>query len=172
MVMPSKPQSQYKSHAGIERSKKEEQEYGPGRKDITFCEDCDAVYYNKSWHHKLRDYKYINEDKRVNFAVCPVCQMIREGKFEGKVTFQNVPKDYKKEIINNIRNTGERAYKRDPLDRIISVKDEGRIIEVLTTENQLAVNIARQVKRAFKKFDVDISWSKDESVVRVEANFK
>lgn len=172
MVRPSKPKSQYKSHAGIERSKKEEQEYGPGKKNIVICEDCGTVYYNKSWHHNLLDYKHLSEDKRVNFVLCPACRMIKEGKFEGRVTFRKVPKDYKKEILNNIRNTGDRAYKRDPMDRIISIKDKGGFIEVLTTENQLAVNIARQVKRAFKKFDIDISWSKDESVVEVRANFK
>lgn len=161
-----------KYRAKIEKSKKEEQEYGPGKKDIVICYDCEAVYYYKSWRHNLRNYKHINQDKNVDFGVCPACNMIRGGKFEGRVIFQNVPKSLKKEILNNIKNTGDRAYKRDVLDRIISTKEDGDIIEVLTTENQLARNIARQVERAHKNFDIDISWSSKESVARITAKFK
>jgi len=155
----------------IERSKKEEQEYGAGSKDIVICEDCSAVYYYKSWHHSLGKYKHLSEDKAVQFALCPACQMIRDNKFEGQVVFENVPKAHRKEIINNIKNTGERAYKRDPMDRIIKITEGGDTIEVLTTENQLARNIARQIERAYKNFKTDINWSGEESVARVVVKF-
>ena len=156
----------------IEGSRKEEQEHGPGKKDIVMCESCKAVYYYKSWHHKLSDYKHLNEDKAVNFMLCPACQMIKDKTFEGQVVFLNIPEKYIEEIISNIKNTGERAYKRDPLDRIISIKKTGDRVEVLTTENQLARNIARQVTRAHKNFQSDISWSKNESVARIVVKFQ
>lgn len=172
MVRATKPQSAYKSHKGIERSKKEEQEYGRGQKDIVICEDCGAVYYYKSWHHNLRDYKHLSQDKRVDFALCPACKMIRDKTFEGQVVFLNVPRECKDEMINNIENTGGRAQKRDPMDRIISIKKRGNRIEVLTTENQLARNIARQVTRAYKKFKSDINWSEGGSVARIVVRFQ
>lgn len=155
----------------IERSKKEEQEYGPGKKDFVVCSDCDAVYYQKSWHHGFAEYRHIRESKQVTFTICPACQMIKDGQYEGSVVFKNVPVEHKEEILRNIKNTGERAYKRDPMDRIISVKENNGDIEVLTTENQLARIIARQVAQAHKNAKSDIIWSKEESAARIEVKF-
>jgi len=155
----------------IERSKKEEQEYGAGKKDFVVCEKCNAVYYYKSWKHGFADYKHLNQNKNIQFEVCPACRMIKDKKFEGKVVVENVPSEHKEEIVRNIKNTGERAYKRDPMDRIISVKKNGNNIEVLTTENQLARIIARQVTSAYKNAKSDIVWSKEEDVVRVVVRF-
>ena len=45
-------------------------------------------------------------------------------------------------------------------------------IEVLTTENQLARNIARQIEKAFKGIKTDVRWSKVESGVRIVVRFK
>lgn len=160
----------------IERSKKEEQEFGPGKKEFLACETCNAVHYDKSWHHGFTDYRHLNENKEVKFAVCPACQMLKDNRFEGKVVIENAPEEYREEILNNIKNTGERAYKRDPMDRITSIKvqstrDNGQAIEVTTTENQLARIIAQQVGRAYKKAKVDIEWSKEESVARITVRF-
>lgn len=155
----------------IERSNKEEGEYGAGKKDFGICEKCDAVYYYKSWKHGFTDYKHLNENKEINFITCPACKMIADKKFEGKVIFKNVPKEYREEILNNIKNTGERAYKRDPMDRIIEVREAENDIEVTTTENQLARNIARQIERAHKGAKADIKWSKEESTARIVVRF-
>jgi len=160
-----------KYRKNIEQSKKEEQEYGRGGENIIMCEDCDAVYYYKSWHHDLDDFKHLDEDKATDFAVCPACQMERDNKYEGQVIFENVPEKYMKEVVSNIENTGERAYKRDPMDRIIRIKKRGHAIEVLTSENQLARNIARQIERAYKGVKPDIQWSDSESAVRIVVKF-
>lgn len=155
----------------IEGSKKEEQEYGAGKKDFVVCEKCNAVYYYKSWKHGFADYKHLNENKNIKFEICPACRMIGDKKFEGKIVLENVPKEHKEEVVRNIKNTGERAYKRDPMDRIISVKKSGNNIEVLTTENQLARIIARQVTSAYKNAKSEITWSKDEGVAQVVVRF-
>ncbi|MFH1611690.1 MAG: hypothetical protein ABH887_00225 [bacterium] len=68
--------------------------------------------------------------------------------------------------MNLINNIGERAFKRDPMDRIIKINDNKTEIEILTTENQLAISIGKQIKSAFKG-DIEIKLSKEESVVRV-----
>lgn len=155
----------------IEKHKKEEQEFGPGKRDFVICGDCNAVYYQKSWHHGFADYKHLSENKAINFTICPACQMIKHNKFEGKVIFKNVPTEYKDQISNNIKNTGERAYKRDPMDRIIKSEINGFTIEVLTTENQLARNIARQVERAYKNVKSEVIWSKEESAAVIIVRF-
>lgn len=171
--MQQKSEASYKSHAGIERSKKEEQEYGPGKKDITMCKLCSAYYYSKAWHHDLNNYRHINENKDIKFTVCHACKMSKDNKFEGQVIFQNVPSQYVSQIISRIKNVGELATSRDPMDRIIEIKNQNskfkncEDIEVLTTENQLARNIARQVERAFKGLMTDTKWSKEESTTRI-----
>lgn len=155
----------------IEKSKKEEQEFGPGKKDFVICGDCNAVYYQKSWHHGFADYKRLNENKQVSFTICPACQMIRDGKFEGKVVIENVPEEYMDDILRNIKNIGEKEHERDPMDRIIGIKNLETRIEVLTTENQLARNIARQIERAYKGVKSEIIWSKEESTAKIIVTF-
>lgn len=150
----------------VPKSKKEEQEFGPGQIDIILCKKCGAVYYYKSWHHRLEDYQKLSEDKRIKFALCPACQMIKDKMYEGQVILKNVPPDKKEEILNLVKNVGERAFKRDPLDRIIEIKDKNEEVEILTTENQLAASIGKQIKRAFKG-NLEIKWSHQESVTRV-----
>lgn len=167
----SKPEASSKLRMGVEKSKKEEQEFGLAKRGIVICSICNAYYYHKAWHHDLSDYKHINEDKDVKFTTCPACQMIKDKKFEGQVIFENVPNQYTEDVISRIKNVGEQATRRDPMDRIISIREGKNKIEVLTTENQLARNIARQIEKAFKGFKIVTKFSKEESVVRVVANF-
>jgi NMD protein affecting ribosome stability and mRNA decay len=163
-----KSQRQQKSsfQPRVPKSRKEEQEFGSGQIDIVMCKECGAVYYYKSWHHRLEDYPELSEEKRIKFTLCPACQMIKDKMYEGQVILKKVPTDKKEEILNLVKNVGERAYQRDPLDRIIKIQEQNGEVEILTTENQLAVSIGKQVKRAFKG-DLEIKWSHQESTVRV-----
>ena len=158
----------------VPKPRKEEAEFGPGKVNIVSCRDCDAVYFYKSWHHRSGKYRKISEDKPIKFAVCPACQMIRDKMFEGQIILKNAPADKKGEVLKLVKNVGKRAFERDPMDRIISVKEQGEKIEILTTENQLAVSIAKQIKRAFKgeTGKLEIIWSHQESVVRIILNFR
>ncbi|OGZ34210.1 MAG: hypothetical protein A3I88_01380 [Candidatus Portnoybacteria bacterium RIFCSPLOWO2_12_FULL_39_9] len=174
------------------RPKKEEQEFGPGEIDILMCQKCEAVYYYKSWHHRLEDYQSLSEDKprtfsgyashkiynpekargkRIKFILCPACQMIKDKKYEGRIILKNAPPEKKEEILGLVKNIGERAFQRDPLDRIISIKSKKGDIEILTTENQLAVSIGKQIKRAFKG-SLEIQWSHQESIARIIWNYE
>ena len=153
----------------IPKSRKEEAEFGPGKIDIVMCQSCHSVYYEKSWHHGLGDYQQLSEDKRIKFVLCPACQMIKDKKYEGVVTLENVSQDKKAEMLNLVRNVGKRAFEKDPLDRIIEIKGEsgkGKI-EIFTTENQLAVIIGKKLKRAFQG-KLDIKYSHQESTARVK----
>lgn len=154
------------------KAKKEEQaEYGPGRADIMICPVGHEVYYHKSWHHNFRDYKELDADKRVKFKLCPADEMKKHGLFEGQVIFENVPQSVRGEVRSQIDHINQRAYDRDPMDRILEThENEGRI-ELRTSENQLALNIARQVHRAHKKTEMDTSFSKEESPVRIHVTW-
>lgn len=147
--------------------KKEEQEFGPGKKDILICPDCNAAYFEKNWHHELEEYKNINPDKNIKFVRCPADEMKRKGLFEGQVIIENIPSGKGKEIVNQIQNIGNRAFERDVLDRILDFNYSGNKIDVKTSENQLALSIGKEVALAHKNSDVSIKFSKKEDIARV-----
>jgi NMD protein affecting ribosome stability and mRNA decay len=153
------------------KSKKEEQEYGRGKKDILICEKCGAFYWYKSWHHSLDDYPELSENKDVKFTLCPACKMIENGQYEGELILENVLEEKKEEIENLINNFGELAYQKDPMDRIISIEDIAKgMIRVLTTENQIAKRLAKKLKRTYKA-KVKFIYSKKESTLRARVVF-
>ena len=157
------------------KSKKEEQEFGSGKPDIMICKKCEAFYWYKSWHRSLEDYPKLKisaksgsrmAGKNIKFTTCPACQMIKDKKYEGEIILEQVPEIHKKSIRTLIENFGKRAEEKDPMDRIISIKltkvsrpsdkrkrgadsrKEFKGLEdmrILTTENQLAVRMAKKI---------------------------
>jgi len=175
------------------RSKKEEAEFGPGQVDILVCKKCHAIYWYKSWHHRLSNYPELKESKHLKFVLCPACQMIKDKKYEGEIIIENVPENIKKDIKILAKNFGERATAADPMDRIISIKEkkvrrvtnkrkrgaESRKkfkgltdLQILTTENQLATRLAKKINEIYgRKFSVSISHSHREDTARIRIKF-
>lgn len=151
------------------KPKKEESEFGKGKKDLLICKECNAVYFYKSWHHRLEDYPYLKETKNLKFTLCPACQMIKEKRFEGEVIVKNVSLKIKTNLINLIKNFGKEAFKKDPQDRVISIIDSGSQLRILTTENQLAQRLAKKIGQVFKG-EISISHSQQESILRAQVN--
>src|SRR3989338_7530229 len=148
------------------KSKKEEQEFGLSKDEIVACPQCDAVYYYKSWHHNLLNYKGVSTDKGFVFKLCPADQMKKDGFFEGEVVVENFPKQEGEEILNLIKNIGEKAYGRDVLDRIFNTEILDSKIVVTTSENQLAKQIGKSINKAKKGSKLDESFS-EEDVIRM-----
>ena len=155
-------------------TRKEAQEFGPGKKDFVACSDCDAVYYDKSWKHGFEGgLKQENDtEKNISFKVCPACQMRRDGQFEGELTLVGIPAGEKEGILNRVRNMGEKAQASDPLDRILSVKETGDTVRITTSENQLALQIGKAVNKASKASTIESSFSRAESPMRVTVSWK
>lgn len=190
-----KEQRQIKGKFNPRRQKprKEEAEFGPGKIDTLICKKCGAVYWHKSWHHRLSDYPELKRSKRLKFTLCPACQMVLDKKFEGEIILENVPEHFKNNIKTLAKNYGARASGLDPMDRIISIKErraqrvtarrkrgatfrkefEGsRDIRILTTENQLAKRLAKKINEIHGgKLKVSISHSHEEDVSRIKITF-
>lgn len=173
---PSKPTKKQVEKFGPTRfpRRTERQEFGLAKKDYLICKTCQAAYYDKSWHHDLSGDRHLKEKnidkKKINFVLCPACQMIKNKQYEGLITIYNTPEKIKEEMIHLIKNMGNTAYEMDPLNRVSKIKESKNIIEVWTTENQLAKKIARKVRSTFPKqlSKEKISFSSDESdVIRV-----
>lgn len=158
------------------KSKKEESEFGKGKKDILICEQCNAVYFYKSWHHRLDEYPHLKESKSLKFTLCPACRMIKEKKFEGEIIIENISQKIKNDLKNLIQNFGEEAFKKDPQDRVISINEistntnGSSTMQILTTENQLAQRLAKKISEVFKG-KYSISHSEKESTIRAKVSF-
>ncbi|MEX0869873.1 MAG: hypothetical protein WDZ39_00365 [Candidatus Spechtbacterales bacterium] len=148
-------------------AKKNVEEFGEGKQDIIMCPVCHCVYFYKSWRSSLEEYKQLGEEKNIKFKMCPADQMKKQGFFEGELILENVPEHEKEEIENLIEHIAERAQKRDPMDRILKKHDARSRIEIHTSENQLAVNMGKQVHKAHKGSKIDIKFSEEESVARI-----
>lgn len=152
------PKQQSKHHIEPPR-RREEHEAPKGKVGLVFCQKCNIVYYKKSWHHNLRSHKKIRENLPVQFTLCPACEMIKNKQFEGGVVVQNAPAKILNELIRLVEKFGQRAYKRDPLDRLIEIKKTKEGLNITTTENQLAVKIAKKIGDVFKKTKTKITYS-------------
>ena len=157
----------------ITSSRTAEREFPKGKTGLLFCKDCNAVYYKKSWHRSLRAYKNLREDLAVAFSLCTACKMIKNKQFEGEIIIKNVPEKNSNDLTHLIEAFCHRAYERDPMDRLINLEKTKDGFIATTTENQLAVKLAKKIKEVFKKVDYKISYSSSPSdVAYVVLTFK
>jgi len=146
------------------RARKDVSEFGPGRAGFFICPSCKAVYSGKRWHHDFP--KNASKKTQVRFQLCPACRMAKEGFFEGEVIFKDVPRTRLAEVLQRIKHVGEQAFARDVLDRILSVQESRGTIIVRTSENQLALRIAKITRRILKG-KLDVAWSEQEDTARI-----
>lgn len=140
-------------------------EFRGGAKGVVFCGDCGIAYYKKSWHRNLRHFASFEKDVPIVFRTCPACAMIKNKQYEGRVTLLEVPLKLRSEVLRLIHSYGERAYARDPLDRVIEVKKTKSGFEITTTENQLAQKLGQKIAETFKPARVSIAHSPQPSDV-------
>jgi len=150
----------------LPKSRHEVEEFGPGKKGIILCPECNSSYFKKSWHHDFKGLKFpVNQNLPITFKLCPACQMIKNKQYEGRITLKNVPAKYAEELENFIIAYGKRATDRDPMDRIIGVKKNGSTWVVTTTENQLANKLAKKIQSSFKKVKAKTKFNREPSDV-------
>ena len=140
------------------------------------CPKCHAVYFDKHWHSNKFLSQAYKWNKGVEYELCPEDKQIKEGKgwvnYEGEVILKKIPKDKMTEIIQQIRNIGKRGKSRDPQDKIIKLEIGANKIRVLTTENQLAASIGKQIDQAHKGGKLEIEWSHQDKPARVVWEYK
>ena len=133
----------------------------------TICPVCGLVFHNKRWSKDdtlLESIKTIAEKHK-----CPSCRKI-EDHFTMGTIFISSESDFvekhKSEIINLIRNEEKREFLRNPLDRIMSLKEQGNEFTVETTSENLAVTIGKALHRAYNG-EVEFSYSRENKQARV-----
>jgi len=141
---------------------------GASRK-ISVCSGCHAVYKNKRWYGESALYDAVVKILDTAITVCPACMKIRDNFPGGIVTLKG---DYvlphKQDLLNLIRNEEARARGFNPLERVMSIKENGfGSIVISTTNEKLAQRLGRAIKKAFHG-DVAYQWSHDNKLARVD----
>ncbi|MBI2024984.1 MAG: hypothetical protein HYT03_02795 [Candidatus Harrisonbacteria bacterium] len=143
------------------------------KKGILICSDCGAVYWKKHWHHgleKLNKSETISisefkKEKNLRFLPCPACQMIKNHQYEGRITIKNFPSNSVAKLEELVSGFGDRAYDRDPMDRVIKVEKVSGNWVITTTENELANKLARKIKSVFSKLKSRVKFAPEPSDV-------
>ncbi|NPA13408.1 MAG: ATPase [Aquificae bacterium] len=113
--------------------------------DPSVCQKCGVVFQDGI-------FKWVDRiPENAKQMVCPACRRI-EDRYEGGIVvlegeFLQKHKDEIKNLIKNVSDE-ETAYR--PLERIISLEDEGDRIVITTTYEHLARRIGEAVQKAYK----------------------
>lgn len=137
-----------------------------GGQGAAVCEGCQAVYRNKRWYVGPES---VTAGTTAIKVVCPACLKIRDNFPGGIVTLAGgyvLP--HKRELIKLVKNEEDRARGFNPLERVMSIKENGHgSIIINTTNEKLAQRLGRAIKKAFHG-DVKYHWSHDNKLVRVD----
>ncbi len=131
----------------------------------TICPVCGLVYHKKRWTRDERLMERVADTAKR--AKCPSCRKIEDHYPMGIVILKgDFLKNHKEEIINRIKNTEKREILRNPLDRIMSLKEIKGDMVIETTSENLAIALGKALRRSYKG-ELEIRFSEDQKMVRV-----
>ena len=134
------------------------------------CKKCSVVYWGKRWWLAEEFEEKKPKNKPTEKILCPACQKKRDGIAGGYITISgDFVDDHKGDIIGMIRNKEGIAMRKNPLERLIDIKEKTGIIDVTTTTDKFAERIGQMLKKTFSG-EVEYKWSADEKLVRVKWN--
>jgi len=144
------------------------------RVGILSCPNCHALYYDKHWHTWSNASVVLPEKTKVSEEICPACktQTVKGGGkdsgYEGEVILSGLADtELKLEVIRTVKNIAERALLRNPEAQVIKIEDQGRVVRITTTKNQLAETIGKEVDSSHKGGELSIRFSEGNSPIRV-----
>ncbi len=139
-----------------------------GANGMAVCKKCHAVFHSKRWYLDEDLYKKKIEQKTTSKVLCPACRKVKD-KFPGGILKLRGEflDDHKDEILNLIKNEEQRARAFNPLEKIMSINDIERGIEITTTNEKLAQRIGKSLYKAYQG-KVHYKWSDDTKLLRAE----
>ncbi|ACM19675.1 hypothetical protein Geob_1315 [Geotalea daltonii FRC-32] len=136
-------------------------------KQDALCTICGALYHNKRWYMNDSELQKAGGDTAIQKVKCPACLMIEQGTPAAVVTLSgHYLKKHKASIMDAIRNTEAHSRAKNPLGRIMEIKQEQDEISITTTEDKLAQKLGREIHKAHSG-DLRYRWGHDENFVRV-----
>ena len=136
-------------------------------KETAICKKCGMVHRNKRWFIDEAESGRLMEDSTVNKIICPACQRMADDNAAGIATFSGgYLLEHEDDILNTIKHIEATSRTKNPLGRIMEIKQEGDVLTISTTEDKLAQKLGREVYKAHKG-ELHYSWSHDQRFVRV-----
>lgn len=131
------------------------------------CARCHAIWDHKHWHLNEDEYSRLRQDETIEKVVCPGCEKVERGEYDGQVTLRSslIPEN-EQAIMGLIHNTEEHIREHNPLARIASLQRKGDTIEVLTISPFLAERIGKELRKAYHG-QLEINHSERAEFVRV-----
>jgi NMD protein affecting ribosome stability and mRNA decay len=131
----------------------------------TICPTCGLIFHKKRW---LQDEKLARSVSKVaGKHKCPACRKIEDHYVMGFVSITGTFfLTIKKEIVNIIHNQEKKEKIRNPLARIMSLKEKDDMIMVETTNDNLAIAIGKALKRSHGG-ELSVNYGNNEQFARV-----
>jgi len=129
--------------------------------DPSVCKKCGVVFHDGifQWMKEI--------PANAEEMICPACKRLDDN-YEGGVVILkgNFLSEHKDEILNLIKNTEEEEMAYRPLERIITIKDNGDEITITTTYEHLARRIGEAVHKAYKG-NLELKYTEERKYIRV-----
>ena len=127
-------------------------------REPTVCDACGAVYVRKTWRRSRRR-RLRALLAGADWARCPACQQVREGRFYGRVLLRGGWfLDHQADVRLRVINVEARARYTQPLRRLVAMERRGDAVEVTTTSQKLAHRVVHELQKAFGG-RASYSWS-------------
>lgn len=122
------------------------------------CPSCGCVFVNGRW-------QWQNTDKHAALVICPACRRTADNCPAGEIELKgSFFVGHREEIINLVRNTEKQEKSLHPLERIMTVTDNGTSATVTTTGIHVARRIGEAISKAFKG-NLDLRYGDGEQSV-------
>ena len=126
----------------------------------TVCKECGSLFQDGRW-------SWNRAAEGANRVVCPACQRIADNYPAGYVEIRGTFfQQHREELLNLIRNEEKLEKGEHPMERIISIADEGEHTIVTTTGVHIAQRIGKALSRAYEG-DFSFQYGEDEKSIRV-----
>ncbi|HOI15998.1 MAG TPA: BCAM0308 family protein [Geobacteraceae bacterium] len=136
--------------------------------EVSWCKKCGIIYRQKRWIMDPAELEQVKADPAAGTMVCPACQRMRDNVPGGVVTFSGeYLNKHEEEILELVKNIEAKSRAKNPLGRIMEIRQEGAVLTVSTTEDKLAQKLGRDIFRSHKG-DLHFKWSEGENFVRVD----
>lgn len=124
------------------------------------CSDCGAVYHDGRW-------QWITPPANAPQTRCTACRRIHEKLPAGYVSIEGqFAHDHREELLNLIRHLETREKAEHPLQRIMSIEEQGDNLMITTTDIHLARGIGEALQNAYKGA-LDFHYNDAEYLLRV-----
>ena len=135
--------------------------------DHTLCAQCGALVLNQRWVIDEEQRRLAVASGAARQVTCPACSKTREEVPQGIVTLRGgYWREHRTDLIPLIRHQEEETLQDNPLERILSLREEDGCLVIETSTEKLAQKIGRAIHKAHKG-EIDYQWGDGNHLARI-----